>query len=607
MGKLFSGKQLSIQQRLPLFICILLLVIIVTFSWISYLGVRNASLKMGGERLTTLVEKLSSILHESVVRMIKNSERIGEQQDIRQLMTTGNSVSRKNAAAYLKTFRQEDTSCTYIQILDKNKINVLQSGDAKISTKLSAAQLLNGSAPNGKFPVVGNMMLYNKMLHFPIVMAAIDEKGPIGYVIIWHFMNNSQKGVDQLTQLLGGDGKLYLGNDDGRFWTNLIKPVFNPPVSLEQLKSVAHYERQADQELIASARSIPGSRWLILIELSSDAIVATAQLFLHWVIVCGLILVVVGSIVVWIMTRRITAPLNELNAAASAIAAGNYDAEVNVKSNDELGKLAESFNIMAAHVRSAQKGLERKVEDRTRLLETAITDIFDQKQNEKRKDEFISIASHELKTPLTTIKAFFQLATRDIHPELKSYRFIDKASRQLSRMERLIEDLLDVSKINSGKMQYDLEHFDFEVALIDAVDSVQEISSSHQLLIMKSEPLIYYGDRHRIEQVVINLLNNAVKYSPTATTVYIYAEIEGDNLAVTVKDAGIGIAEEHLNALFDRFYRVDTEHRFQGLGLGLFISSEIIKRHGGCIRVESQPGAGAAFTFELPLHMEAIV
>ena len=110
-----------------------------------------------------------------------------------------------------------------------------------------------------------------------------------------------------------------------------------------------------------------------------------------------------------------------------------------------------------------------------------------------------------------------------------------------------------------------------------------------------------HGDRHRIEQVIVNLLNNAVKYSPSADKVIIRAELSEGMLVVTIEDFGIGIDETHIGELFDRFYRVDGSHNYQGLGLGLFISSEIIKRHGGSISVKSEPGKGSAFTFQLPV------
>ena len=336
-------------------------------------------------------------------------------------------------------------------------------------------------------------------------------------------------------------------------------------------------------------------------ELPAASYRKTADLYLGWIFITGIMAVVIGSAGGWIMGRSITRPLYELNRVAAAIAEGDYSARANVYSRDELGKLAGSINIMAARVNEALEDLEQKVEETTRELQTVTTDVNDQRENEMKKDEFISIASHELRTPLTIIKAFFQITVKDMDPAFRSYHLIGKAARQLNRMERLIGDLLDVSRINAGKMQYNEEAFDFQQLLKDAVDNVQQIFPHHQMVIENQVSVMLHGDRHRIEQVIINLLNNAVKYSPGADKVLIRAGMNGHNLVVTIEDFGIGIDESHIGELFDRFYRVDGGHNYQGLGLGLFISSEIIKRHRGSISVKSEPGKGSAFTFQLPV------
>ncbi|MES3016611.1 MAG: ATP-binding protein [Bacteroidota bacterium] len=230
------------------------------------------------------------------------------------------------------------------------------------------------------------------------------------------------------------------------------------------------------------------------------------------------------------------------------------------------------------------------------------TNIDQQKGNENKKDEFISIASHELKTPLTTIKAFFQLTKRELRDEEQPSLFLTKAERQMDRLERLIGDLLDVSKINAGKIIYNKEEFDFGKSLADVVDSIQQTTPSHTLELIENCEVRYNGDQHRIEQVLINLLSNAVKYSPGGDRIIINSVLEGTNIIVSVQDFGIGIEEEHLKDLFDRFYRVDnSSSRFQGLGLGLFISADIVKRHGGSFWIESLVGEGSTFYFLLPL------
>lgn len=251
------------------------------------------------------------------------------------------------------------------------------------------------------------------------------------------------------------------------------------------------------------------------------------------------------------------------------------------------------------HLSRAQPLIEQ---DRIVLWIGTNTNIHLQKTNEFKKDEFISIASHELKTPLTTVKAFFQLAQREINQQPRLQPLIGKAQRQLDRLGRLIEDLLDVSRINAGKMVYQKEEFDFRQMLVEVAESLQHTTDSHQILLETNCDVAYRGDQHRVEQVMVNLIGNALKYSPDANQVMVRCTQENHNLIVSVEDFGIGIAEEHLKGLFDRFYRVDNSSaRFQGLGLGLFIAADIVKRHGGSFWIESEPGKGSTFSFLLPL------
>jgi PAS domain S-box-containing protein len=230
------------------------------------------------------------------------------------------------------------------------------------------------------------------------------------------------------------------------------------------------------------------------------------------------------------------------------------------------------------------------------------TNIELQKRNELKKDEFLSIASHELKTPLTSIKAFNQLLQRAPNAE-KMREFAGKSAAHVIRLEKLISDLLDVTRLNAGKMTYDMQDFDFRDMLLESIESVQTIAPNHQLLMKCDAAMPFTGDRFRLEQVAINFLTNAVKYSPLGEKVIINCQVQNAHLIVSIQDFGIGIARENLDKLFDRYYRVDnTAMRFDGLGLGLYISSEIIKRHQGSFWIESEPGKGSTFYFRLPLN-----
>lgn len=230
------------------------------------------------------------------------------------------------------------------------------------------------------------------------------------------------------------------------------------------------------------------------------------------------------------------------------------------------------------------------------------TNIDLQKMNEQRKDEFLSIASHELKTPLTSIKAYNQIVQKINDPE-KLKPFLKKSADHIARLERLISDLLDVTKINAGKMYYAQEPINMRDLIIDSVESLQHTVSSHQIIVESVPDITYMGDQLRLEQVLHNFLSNAIKYSPQADKIIVNSKVDEDNIIVSIQDFGIGIARENIDRLFDRYYRVDnTAMRFEGLGLGLFISAEILRKHGGSFWIESESGKGSTFYFRLPLH-----
>ncbi|MEJ2883990.1 hybrid sensor histidine kinase/response regulator [Pedobacter sp. GR22-6] len=239
-------------------------------------------------------------------------------------------------------------------------------------------------------------------------------------------------------------------------------------------------------------------------------------------------------------------------------------------------------------------------------IQSALLDEIEyRKQAERKKDEFISIASHELKTPLTSVKGYMQLLGRSVEkgdiPTVK--RHLGKAQVQLEKLNELIADLLDISKIESGKMKFSKKHFSFDCLLDSVVDIIHQ--SNPEFTIRRNGKIgeDVFADEMRIEQVIINFLTNAIKYSPGTTEIEINASLEGDKVYLGVKDYGIGIEPAQQKSVFDKFYRVEeTAIHFQGLGIGLYISSEIIRRHQGEVGVKSKLGQGSEFFFLLPLN-----
>jgi PAS domain S-box-containing protein len=233
-------------------------------------------------------------------------------------------------------------------------------------------------------------------------------------------------------------------------------------------------------------------------------------------------------------------------------------------------------------------------------------DITSRKMVEKQKDEFLGIASHELKTPITSLKAYTQLLERMFkkNEDMKSAELLEKMDNQLNKVTSLIGDLLDVTRIESGKLKLKEEYYDFNELINEVTEEVQRTSHQHKIIKYLDRSKVLFGDRERIGQVITNLLTNAIKYSPDSAKIILRTNVDSTTLTLSVRDFGIGIPSNVKDKVFERFFRGEGEQEniYPGLGIGLFISKEIITRQGGQIWVESKHKKGSNFYFSLPIY-----
>lgn len=221
----------------------------------------------------------------------------------------------------------------------------------------------------------------------------------------------------------------------------------------------------------------------------------------------------------------------------------------------------------------------------------------------KIRDEFISIASHELKTPLTSLKVYAEVLLKQfMKQDPKTANYLQKMDDQIANMTNLIKDLLDVSRIQLGKLTFHFERIQMKDLVKDIITNYQP-TITHKISLEGTISQLIIADRERIGQVILNLLTNAVKYSPDANNVIVKLSQNQDAVTVNVQDFGIGIDKKNAQKIFERFYQVGNKKRTNlGLGMGLYISKEIIERHGGTIAVSSTKGKGSTFMVTLPIH-----
>lgn len=223
---------------------------------------------------------------------------------------------------------------------------------------------------------------------------------------------------------------------------------------------------------------------------------------------------------------------------------------------------------------------------------------------EKRKDDFISFASHELKTPITSLKIYTEMLKRVLQKgqSKKSLFYIRRIDIQVGKLVSLINTMLDVSQMQSATMELSEGYFSLQALLREAVDTMRA-TTTHSITVQGVINRDVFGDKERIGQVVSNLLSNAIKYSPHHRKILITIRTTAKFVTISIKDGGKGIAKEHQRKIFERFYRIadDGSQTQSGLGIGLYLSKTIIERHGGIMRVKSALGKGSTFSFSLPL------
>ncbi|TWR26242.1 response regulator [Mucilaginibacter achroorhodeus] len=234
-----------------------------------------------------------------------------------------------------------------------------------------------------------------------------------------------------------------------------------------------------------------------------------------------------------------------------------------------------------------------------------ILDITESKEDSQRKDDFIGMVSHELKTPLTSLSGYSQLL--HMHAAKKEDGFakekLEKVAVQIRKMNRLITGFLNVSRFDAGKIDLNKESFDLNGLISEVIEDINGIMITHVILFDADTTINLNADKDKMNSVFFNLLSNAIKYSPKAKQVYVKTLTVGDRAFISIKDEGMGIRKDEQDKLFDRYYRVESNHmrHIAGFGIGLYLSAEIVKRHGGRITVSSEIGQGATFEVSLPL------
>jgi signal transduction histidine kinase len=332
------------------------------------------------------------------------------------------------------------------------------------------------------------------------------------------------------------------------------------------------------------------------------AIWRTAALLLIFILVA-----VATSI---LLARNLVRPIEAIQVAAAKIGSGAFDERIEISSRDELGALAAEFNRMAARLQASYAGLEQQVQERTQELAGALAELDTKSRqleaSSHHKSAFLANMSHELRTPLNAISGFSQVLRKGLFGEIndRQAEYLDDILASSRHLLSLIDDVLDLSKVEAGQIELQVAPFSLPATLERGVVIVRERATRGDVrisLALDPGADMVVGDERRIRQVVFNLLANAVKFTPPGGTIAITTSRAGDEVRVSVRDDGPGIAAEDQTRIFEEFQQAAAgKEQREGTGLGLALSKRLVELHGGRIWVESEPGRGSSFVFTLP-------
>ena len=314
-----------------------------------------------------------------------------------------------------------------------------------------------------------------------------------------------------------------------------------------------------------------GIRWSVSLEQTNK----------HIFFIC-LITVAVGiAVVTFIMTsglyfiNSIVRPVRSVSNISRKIAMGDFNSRIEIKANNEIGELCDSINYMASELQQA----------------------------ENMKNDFISSVSHELRTPLTAIRGWAETAKMSVgYDEETVTKGLDVVLKESERLHSLVEELLDFSRLQSGRLPLDMAEFDVSTVLFEAADMYRELAKKQNIELVyvpSKEKVLCFGDNNRIKQVFINVIDNALKYNQSGGQILIQQHIEDECVQISVSDTGVGIAAQDLDRVKEKFYKANKQVR--GSGIGLAVADEIIKQHNGLLLIDSKEGVGTTVTIVLPV------
>jgi signal transduction histidine kinase len=595
----------SLQYRLPLAIGALLLVLVAVLALVAYYRVAAASREAAGERLELVTRRFSRLLTTQAERTGVRTDSVAAQAAFREFLRNPTAANEAAARQLLLDRVAKDEDLRIIRLRAPDGRPLLSAGPDTANTPEDVVPTLLGISAKAGKGTVGPFVEMDSMVLIPALAPVRDGNQVVGYLFEWWNIHTRPEQREALKELIGRGAELTFGSLNG-VWTDQTRRLPQPPFLPNDTSTVVTYKSPAGGERLAFAATVPGTPWLVSVEYAMSEVLAPARLFLRDVAGISAALLLLGLLGVWLYTRRITVPLSRLAAAAGQLSEGNLSSRVHLQRSDELGRLGEAFDRMAARIQ------ENHLELAASLAELRTTrEQFVHMQRMEAVGRLAGGVAHDFNNMLSVILAETELAREALdqrHPAAESVASIRKVSERAASLTR---QLLAFSR----RQLVEPTEFSLNDLVGDMAPMLRRLLGERIELrcqLEAEEPRVR-ADRGQIEQVLLNLAVNARDAMPEGGLLVLetrnvtldeeYAAlrddvIPGEYVMMAVSDTGTGIPQNVRARIFEPFFT--TKERGRGTGLGLATCYGILKQHGGHIAVYSEAGVGSTFRTYLP-------
>ena len=573
----------------------LLLVVLVIFGSAAFREMRTASIGRATNRLERITHQLAVASGASSAPRIRKMRNLAADTLLVQAVTgRGSPAVSEKLVAFLEASRSAtDSTLMGWEVWTSDGEPRLRSTEGATRDDSAVLAQLRPTAMELQAPQHSPFYRVGDRIYTWTTVPIIQRGRAVGILAQHRRLADNPQAEQTIRELIGDDVQVYLTSAGRSEWATIRGvPVAAPFQLPSRAASAARVDVDTGRAQYVAFEAVPASPWIIVLAEPEATVLLRPREFLKFILLVGGALLLVGTLGAWLLGRHLTAPLRGITQAAEALKGGNYSRRVDVTGSRELALLATTFNAMATGIGQAHADLADRNADLHRANEAKV--------------KFLAMMSHELRTPLNAIGGYTELLELGLRGPVTSAQVADLARIRRSRdhLLSIINDILSFTRADAGHLTLALSDVHVGPLLADTMSAlgVDFGANAVEMIVEPTlETAVVRADVNKLQQVVLNLLTNAVRFTEPGGEIRVSVTVTPEDVHLHVRDTGIGIPAEKLDAVFQPFVQVDSALTRQvgGAGLGLAVARELATAMGGTLTVRSEVGVGSVFTLTL--------